>query len=55
MKKRVKFIPVFFKAVKIALIVEVKSQLFEVLIEILSELLLQTITEFLQKNKKIVV
>lgn len=45
MSKGRKYIPVFFKTIKVAFMVEVKSQLLKVLIEVLSALLFQTVAE----------
>lgn len=39
------YLPVFFEAINVSFIVEVKCQLFKVLVQILFEYLLQTITK----------
>jgi hypothetical protein len=46
-------LPIFFQAIQIAFMIVIQCKLFEILVQIISEFLLQTITEqgIIQKNK----
>jgi len=50
-------LPIFFQAIQVALMVEIQSEMFKVLVQIISKFLLQTITEqeIIQRSKELTV
>jgi len=51
-KKNQIVLPVFFKAINVAFTTEVKGEFFKVLVQVISELLLQAITENGKHNRE---
>jgi len=48
-------LPIFFQAIQVALMVEIQSEMFKILVKIISKFLLQTITEqeIIQRSKEL--